>query len=78
MLLAWYLRRNTMAACANVKMEEIRSCGKTLYVPSTEICGRTVIVTGKRIKTAEIKDEAVMEGVTIEDPNIIYYQAKGK
>jgi hypothetical protein len=58
-----------MATCANAKMEEIRVCGKTLYVPSTEICGRTVIVTGKWIRTAEIKDEAVMEGVTIEDPN---------
>jgi hypothetical protein len=68
MLLTWYRRRNTMATCANVKMEEIRSCGKTLYVPSTEICGRTVIVTGKRIKTAEVKDETVLEGVVIEDP----------
>jgi len=56
-----------MATCANVKMEEIRSCGKALCVPSTEICGRTVIVMGKRIKTAEIKDETVIEGVTIED-----------
>ena len=58
-----------MTTCANAKVEEIRICGKTLYVPSTEICGRRVIVTGKWIKTAEIKDEAVMEGVTIEDPN---------
>jgi hypothetical protein len=58
-----------MTTCANAKVEEIRICGKTLYVPSTEICGRRVIVTGKWIRTAEIKDEAVMEGVTIEDPN---------
>jgi hypothetical protein len=58
-----------MATCANAKVEEIRICGKTLYAPSTEICDRRVIVTGKWIRTAEIKDEAVMEGVTIEDPN---------
>jgi hypothetical protein len=58
-----------MAARANDKVEEIRICGKTLYVPSTDICGRRVIVTGKWIRTAEIKDEAVMEGVTIEDPD---------
>jgi hypothetical protein len=58
-----------MATRANAKMEEIRICGKTLYVPSTEICGRRVIVTGNWIKIAEIKDEAVIEGVAIEDPN---------
>jgi hypothetical protein len=54
---------------ANSKLEEIRISGKTLYVPSAEICGRRVIVTGKWIRTAEIKDEAVIEGVTIADPN---------
>jgi hypothetical protein len=58
-----------MATPANAKVQEIRICGKTLYVPSTEICGRRVIATGKWIRTAEIKDEAVMEGVIIEDPN---------
>ncbi|HEY7000618.1 MAG TPA: hypothetical protein VH330_02660 [Candidatus Udaeobacter sp.] len=58
-----------MDSCANAKMEEIRVRGKTLNVPSTEICGRTVIVTGKWIKTAEIKDENAIEGVTVEDPD---------
>jgi hypothetical protein len=58
-----------MDSCANSKMEETRIRGKTLYVPSTEICGRTVIVTGKWIRTAEIKDEGVVEGVTVEDPD---------
>ena len=57
-----------MDSCANAKMEEIRICGKTLYVPSTEICGRRVIVTGKRIRMAEIKDEGVVEGMTVADP----------
>src|SRR6266496_1646202 len=69
MLFAWHLRPNAMATCRNAKVEEIRICGQTLYVPSSEICDRRVIVRGKWIRTAEIKDEAVMEGVTIEDPN---------
>jgi hypothetical protein len=58
-----------MDTCANAKMEETRIRGQTLYVPSTEMCGRTVIVTGKWIRTAEIKDEGVVEGVTVEDPD---------
>jgi hypothetical protein len=58
-----------MSTCANAKQEEIRVAGKTFYVPSAEVCGRTVIVTGKWIKTAEIKDEAVVEGVIVENPN---------
>jgi len=67
-----------MATCANAKMEEIRVCGKTLYVPSAEICGRTIVVTGKWIRIAEVKDEDVMEGVTIEDPGSFFYQAEGE
>jgi hypothetical protein len=58
-----------MVTCANPKMEETRIRGQTLSVPSTEICGRTVIVTGKWIRTAEIKDEGVVEGVIVEDPD---------
>ena len=57
-----------MTTCANAKLEEIRISGRTLYVPSVEICGRTVVVTGKWIRTAQIKDEEVVEGVTVEDP----------
>jgi hypothetical protein len=57
-----------MTSCANAKLEEIRIAGKTLYVPSAEICGRTVVVTGKWFRTAQIKDEEVVEGVTVEDP----------
>ena len=36
-----------MTSSANAKLEEIRISGKTFYVPSAEICGRTVVVTGK-------------------------------
>jgi hypothetical protein len=58
-----------MTTCTDAKLEEIRIAGKTLYVPSTDICGRTVVVTGKWIRTAQIKDEDVVEGVTVEDPD---------
>jgi hypothetical protein len=57
-----------MSTYAKAKREEIRIAGKTLYVPSAEICGRTVVVTGNWIRRAEIKDEAVVEGLTVEDP----------
>src|SRR6266404_1577588 len=57
-----------MTSCANTKLEEIRSAGKTFHVPSTHICGRTVVVTGKWISRAQVKDEEVAEGVIVEDP----------
>ena len=58
-----------MTTCAKAKLEEIHSAGKTFYVPSAEICGRTVVVKGKWIRTAQVKDEDVVEGVTVEDPS---------
>jgi hypothetical protein len=61
---------------ANANMEEIRIRGKARYVPSTEICGRTVIVTGKWFKTAEIKDEGVTEGVLVKDPDLFITKLK--
>jgi hypothetical protein len=57
-----------MSTCANVKEAEIRISGKTLYVPSTEICGRTVILRGKWIRVAQVKDEEVVEGASVQDP----------
>src|SRR5678816_2048220 len=57
-----------MTTCATAKLEEIRVSGKTFHVPSADICGRTVVVTGKRIRTAEVKDEAVVQGVVVGDP----------
>lgn len=43
--------------------------GKTLYVPSAEICGRTVVVTGNWLRMAAVKDEELVEGETVEDPS---------
>jgi hypothetical protein len=57
-----------MTTCANAKLEEVRFAGKTFYLPSAGICGRTVVVTGKWIRTAQVKDEGVAEGVIVVDP----------
>ncbi len=65
-----------MSTCTNTKLEEIRIAGKTLCVPSTDICGRTVVVTGKWIRTAQIKDEDIVEGVTVEAPDSFIIKLK--
>jgi hypothetical protein len=57
-----------MISYPNAERAEIRISGKTLYVPSVEISGRTVVVTGKWIRTAQFKDEEVVEGRSVEDP----------
>jgi hypothetical protein len=57
-----------MTTSLNSKLEEVRNAGQVFYVPSAVICGRTVVVTGKGVKTAQVKDEEVAEGVIVEDP----------
>src|SRR5712692_1617259 len=47
---------------------QIRIKGKTVEVPSTQIEGRTVVVTGKGLKIASIKDEGVVEGEPVPNP----------
>jgi hypothetical protein len=47
---------------------EVRLKGKSLYVPSAEIDGRTVLETGKWLKIAEVRDEALLDGDTLSDP----------
>ena len=59
-----------MTISANAKLDEIRVSGKTFHVPSAEICGRTVVVTGKKIRIAQVKDEDVVEGAPVEDPEL--------
>jgi hypothetical protein len=47
---------------------EIRVRGKTTFVPSVTIDGRTVIRTGKWLKTAVIRDQDFVEGELLKDP----------
>lgn len=41
---------------------EIRVAGKTYNTSAAEICGRTVVVTGRWLRVATIKDEELVEG----------------
>ena len=47
---------------------EVRVKGKTQFVPSVELCGKTVISGGKWLKMAAIHDEDLVEGETVADP----------
>jgi len=50
------------------RYEEIRIRGKDTLVPAEEICGRTVIVTGRFLRRAQVMDEELVEGELIADP----------
>jgi len=47
---------------------EVRMKGKTVFVPSVEIYGTTVISTGRWLKIAAIHDEDLVEGEAVPDP----------
>lgn len=47
---------------------EIRVKGKSTYVPSVEIDGRTVVTTGRWLRTAIVRDEELVEGDTVANP----------
>ena len=54
--------------CTKVENIEIRIAGKTMYVPSADVCGQTVVVTGGWLRTAAVKDEELVEKQIVEDP----------
>jgi len=47
---------------------EIRIRGRNHYVPSAQIFGNTVMVTGGWLKTAKLHDEELVEGPILESP----------
>lgn len=55
---------------------EIRVKGQPVKVPSACILGRTVITTGRWIKTALVMDEEMVEGETVSDPESFRYLLK--
>ena len=60
-----------MKACADlpaVRRTEIRVAGKTLCVPSVEICGRTVVATGTWLRMSTVMDEELVEGDPVSQP----------
>lgn len=44
--------------------------GRTITVPATEIDGRTVIVSGKWLKIASVRDEELVEGEVAHNPQL--------
>jgi hypothetical protein len=55
---------------------EIRVKGKTVYVPSAQIAGRTIITNGKWLRIAGVHDEDLVEGETLTDPELFVAQLK--
>jgi len=55
---------------------EIGVKGKATAVPSVQIDGRTVIVTGKWLQTANVRDEELVEGEITSDPAAFVEQLK--
>ena len=54
----------------------IQAKGKERSVPSLNIDGKTVIVTGKWLKIASIMDEEFLEGETVPDPQVFVTRLK--
>jgi hypothetical protein len=52
----------------HIKHTELRLKGRSFSVPSVEIDGKTVTVTGTWLKTAAVIDEDLVEGDTLGDP----------
>jgi hypothetical protein len=55
---------------------EIAVKGRFVRVPSAQICGRTVIASGKWLKLAAIQDEELVEGEAVTDPEAFVSQLK--
>jgi hypothetical protein len=53
---------------SNGRQAEIRVKGKNYRVPAVCIDGRTVVATGKWLRTAAVRDEDLIEGDTLADP----------
>lgn len=59
-----------------ISQTEIAVKGRVVRVPSAQICGRTVITSGKWLKIAAIQDEELVEGEAVTDPNEFVSQLK--
>jgi hypothetical protein len=59
---------STNAKDNGIGFTTIRIKGRDTDVPSTRLCGNTVIATGKFIITAKLHDEELIEGEPVKDP----------
>lgn len=60
----------------NIGQTEIRIKGRAVRVPSAKIDGRTVLVTGKWLKLAAVQDEDLVEGESVENPELFVSQLR--
>jgi hypothetical protein len=69
---------SSMKITSDIKegLAEIRIAGKTFYVPSAEICGRTVVVRGRWLRHAALKDENLIQGEAVEDLALFLHEMK--
>jgi hypothetical protein len=61
----------------SIDREEIRFRGKSRLVPSKQICGRKIIVTGGLVKVAQIKDEELVERELFESSETFLSNLRG-
>ena len=74
--LAHRVRQGCQNGQMPVQYTKIHLKGVTLYVPSAEIDGRTVVTSGKWLKTATLYDEELVEGASVNDPDLFIAELK--
>jgi hypothetical protein len=57
---------------------EIRVRGKETRVPSVQIDSRTIVATGKYLKIASVRDEELVQGRIVDNPDRIVSQLKSR
>jgi hypothetical protein len=68
--------RNHEGPDGGVGRSEIRIKGKTIAAPSVQIDGRVVVTTGNWLKMARVRDEELVEGDTIANPESVVSELK--
>lgn len=68
--------RQPERSIADVGNTDTHVKGKTIFVPSVQIDGRIVITAGKLLKVASVRDEELVEGDTVRDPDSFVSQLK--
>ena len=53
---------------SKVELVEVRIGSKEMMVPCMRIADRSVILTGKWVKTATLRDEMYLDGAPVKDP----------
>jgi hypothetical protein len=59
---------STTETLRSTKVSEIRVKGRAITVPSVEVDEKTVVTTGKWLKVAAVREEELVEGETVRDP----------